>query len=118
MEEALAYAEIAAAVEDPISSVQALSALQRTMFRVTGPAMGESEADDARIVDVLIKTSRNADERVRLQALSSLSLFTLVSEDPTARATLESVITNEPELAAQLNIAGWLESADRRARSR
>ena len=60
---------------------------------------------EAKIVDALIETSRHADDRVRQQALRILGNVTQMTGNAEARAVLESVLENEPELATELRLA-------------
>jgi len=103
-EEAVAYAEVVAGIEDPALKLTILRALNTTMFSV-GTTSGLAGADGSRIVDALIESSRHADNRVREQALESLLVAaTQMGAKPEARAVLESVLENEPALAAELGI--------------
>jgi hypothetical protein len=113
-EEALAYAEIMAAVEDPELKRRALGELQRTIFE-SGQRIGAGlGASDSKIAGALIETSRQADERLRRQALIAMGPM---ARNPDVRAVLESVLENEPELAGELDIADRLEVADQLARA-
>jgi hypothetical protein len=109
-EEMLALAEIVAAVDGADLKLRVLSELQIRMFAIATPLGFRSGADDATIVAALVDTSRHADERVRRQALGVLGRMTQRSGSAEGRAVLESVIENEPELAAELNLAGMLQN--------
>ena len=113
-EEALAYAEIAVVAEDTEMKVSSLSKLQMTIMFVDWDVAGRSSADDSRLVDALIESSRHADHGVRRAALSSLNALTSLSGNAEARAVLESALENEPGLAAELNIAETLEALAQR----
>ena len=116
-EEALAYAEIVVAVEDPELKIRGLSELENSMmFGVMARMPGRSDANDAndaKIVEALIETSRHANSRVRRQALTVLRSVTQMSGNAQGRAALEAVLENEPELADELNIPEALEAAAR-----
>jgi hypothetical protein len=110
-EETLAFAEIAVAIEDPALKIRSLSELQRTMSM---PIRGQLSADESRIVDALIQTSRHTDDGVRRLALQVLTSLTQMSGNAEGRAVLASVLENEPGLAAELNISQALEDVARR----
>jgi hypothetical protein len=112
MEEALAFAEIAVAVEDPETKARSLSDLQWTMI-FAGDVEGRSGADDSKLVDALIESSRHADAEVRRAALQSLTTLVALNGNAEARAELESVLENQPALAAELGIAPLLENIPR-----
>jgi hypothetical protein len=102
---AAAYAEIADATDDPLLKLNSLSELQRTIM-IPGPGGIRGEGVDDEIIRVLIESSKFEDARVRRLALN---LLTRQSGHPDARATLEAVLAEQPELAAELRIAEALE---------
>jgi len=110
MEEALAYAEIVTATEDPELKLRGLSGLQGAMVGAMRSLAGMSSVEDSTLVASLIEVSQHADERVRRQALQSLTSVASLSGNAEARAALESVVANDPALATELNIERVLRS--------
>jgi hypothetical protein len=104
-EEAVAFADILAAAEDPALKLRALSELQRTAFYAAAIQPGKSSADEAKVAAALIDTARHADETVRRQALFALMQMRWNAD---ARAELQSVVENDSALAAELDIADTL----------
>jgi hypothetical protein len=98
-EEALAYSEILGATDDPQLENSVLSELSNTIIALRTDE--RSNQIDVRIIPVLAETVASDDPRVRRQAIRALISL---AEFPEARAALESVIENYPELAADMRI--------------
>jgi hypothetical protein len=98
MPDALALAEIVSLTDDPALKVRGLAELQRT-FSATAVRSGGRPTPE--ITRVMIDSTKNEEISVRRQALSALLPL---SDDPEVRAVLESVVANEPELAARVRI--------------
>jgi hypothetical protein len=79
-----------------------------TVIFVAEDVAGLSSADQSKLFDALIESSRHSDPEVRRAALSSLTALATMTANAEARALLESVVENEPGLAAQLGIADTL----------
>jgi hypothetical protein len=99
-EEALAIAEIVTASDDPVLKLMALGALQTTVIGSGMP--GRNQGVDSQVARALIDAAQFQDRRVRRQALNIL--VQQRTDNPEVRALLESVLENEPALAADLRI--------------
>ena len=99
---------ITAGDRPPTLKLSALAVLQSALMatRPTLPPVRNQNVDP-QIVRVLIDSAQARDQNVRLQALNIL--VQQRSDNPEVRALLQSVLENEPELAADLRIAQALE---------
>ena len=102
-EVARSYAEIVAGTDDPVLKVRGLEALR--MHNMSG----RSTRLGPEIIDVLIASAGDEDGRVRLFAVN---ILTTQVENPEARAVLETLLREGPELPSQTRV--WVERALRR----
>ena len=113
-EEALAYAEIAGGTDDPELMVRALSALQAATMGANLGGVRPDARIDPTIARVQIESASHEDERVRRSALTALSFqyrtartlpgWLTEPEKLEIRAVFETVVREQPALAADLRI--------------
>ena len=98
MADALAIAEIVSLTDDPTLKVLGLQELQ---LKFSSARLRSGPRPGPEITRVMIDSSKFEDFEVRRAALGAMLGL---SDDPEIRAALQTVVENEPELAARLRI--------------
>ena len=111
-EAVLAYAEILREASDPDTWSGAIAGLYLTISRAS-PFSGSASDVDPMVTRALLVSAEIEDGHVRRVALQAL---TALVDNPDVRAALEAVLAEQPQLAAELQIAEVLDRQERGVR--